>query len=48
VGISLGPEHDADGMVMIHSSRSRNGVYVDDINAVDSLRESFLGGRRFI
>lgn len=48
VGISLGPEHDADGMVMIHSSRSRNGVYVDDINAVDSLRTSFLGGRRFL
>ncbi len=48
VGISLGPDQDPDGMVMIHSGRSRNGVYVDDINAVDSLRESFLGGRRFL
>ena len=48
VGISLGRERDKDGMVMIHSGRSRNGVYVDDINAVESLRESFLGGRRFL
>ena len=48
VGISLGPERDKDGMVMIHSGRSRNGVYVDDINAVESLRDSFLGGRRFM
>lgn len=48
VGISLGPEHDPDGMTIIHSSRSRNGVYIDDINAVESLRESFLGGRRFL
>ncbi len=48
VGISLGPKQDTDGMVMIHSGRSRNGVYVDDINAVTSLRDSFLGGRRFI
>jgi hypothetical protein len=48
VGISLGPDQDPDGMVMIHSGRSRNGVYVDDINALDSLRESFLGGRRFL
>lgn len=48
VGISLGPERDKDGMMMIHSGRSRNGVYIDDINAVESLRDSFLGGRRFI
>ena len=48
VGISLGPEMDKDGMVMIHSGRARNGVYIDDINAVESLRESFLGGRRFL
>lgn len=48
VGISLGPEMDKDGMMMIHSGRARNGVYIDDINAVDSLRESFLGGRRFL
>jgi cell wall-associated NlpC family hydrolase len=48
VGISLGPDRDKDGMVMIHSGRARNGVYIDDINAVDSLRASFLGGRRFL
>ena len=48
VGISLGPERDRDGMMMIHSGRSRNGVYIDDINAVESLRGSFLGGRRFL
>ncbi len=48
VGISLGPERDKDGMMMIHSGRTRNGVYIDDINAVESLRGSFLGGRRFI
>jgi len=33
---------------MIHSGRSRNGVYIDDVQAVDSLRESFQGARRFI
>lgn len=48
VGISLGAEYDPDGWMMIHSGRSRNGVYIDDIQAVGSLRESFLGGRRFI
>ncbi len=48
VGVSLGPEIDANGWGMIHSSRSRNGVYVDDVQAVDSLRERFLGGRRFL
>lgn len=48
MGISLGPERDKDGMMMIHSGRTRNGVYIDDINAVESLRGSFLGGRRFI
>ncbi len=48
VGISLGSQRHPDGMVMIHSGRSRNGVYIDDIQAVGSLRESFLGGRRFL
>jgi hypothetical protein len=48
VGISLGADEDPDGWRMIHSGRSRNGVYVDDVQAVDSLRESFQGARRFI
>ena len=48
VGVSLGPEVDPTGWTMIHSSRSRNGVYVDDVQAVGSLRERFLGGRRFL
>lgn len=48
VGVSLGPEYDTQGWRMIHSGRSRNGVYIDDVQAVDSLRESFQGARRFI
>jgi cell wall-associated NlpC family hydrolase len=36
VGISLG------GWKMIHSSRSRNGVYVDDIQEVKFLKEIFV------
>ena len=36
VAISLG------GWQIIHSSRSRNGVHVDDVQAVPHLRESFL------
>jgi cell wall-associated NlpC family hydrolase len=48
VGISLGPDYDAEGWQMIHSGRSRNGVYIDNVQAVDSLRESFLGARRFL
>lgn len=48
VGISLGAAYDAEGWVMIHSGRSRNGVYVDDIQAVASLRDSFQGARRFL
>jgi len=48
VGVSLGPEIDPNGWGMIHSSRSRNGVYVDDVQAVEWLRERFLGGRRFL
>ena len=37
VGISLG------GRKMIHSSRSRNGVYVDDLDKVDSLQAIYMG-----
>jgi cell wall-associated NlpC family hydrolase len=48
VGISLGPGHDPEGWCMIHSGRSRNGVYIDNVRAVDSLRDSFLAGRRFL
>lgn len=42
VGISLG------GWRIIHSSRSRNGVYEDDVQAVEHLRESFVGARSFV
>ena len=48
VGISLGEAHDPQGWMMIHSGRGRNGVYIDDIQAVDSLRDSFQGARRFL
>lgn len=48
VGISLGTEMHPDGWAMIHSGRTRNGVYVDDVQAVASLRESFVGARRFL
>jgi hypothetical protein len=37
VGISLG------GWEIIHSSRSRNGVYTDNIQAVPHLRDTFAG-----
>lgn len=42
VAISLG------GWRIIHSSRSRNGVYEDDVQAVPHLRESFIAGRTFM
>ena len=42
VGISTG------GWRIIHSSRSRNGVYEDDVQAVEHLRESFVGARSFV
>lgn len=48
VGISMGPDIDPNGWGMIHSSRSNNGVYVDNVQAVASLRDRFLGARRFI
>jgi cell wall-associated NlpC family hydrolase len=33
---------------IIHSSRSRNGVYQDDVQAVDHLQQSFVGARTFV
>ena len=44
VGISLG------GLRMIHSSRSRNGVYEDDLEAPhnSSLRDRYVGARSFL
>jgi hypothetical protein len=42
VGISLG------GWQIIHSSRSRNGVYIDDIEQVPHLKESWLGGASYV
>lgn len=42
VAISLG------GWEIIHSSRARNGVYIDNIQAVEHLRDSFLGGVSFL
>ena len=42
VGISIG------GMRMIHSSRSRNGVYEEDVQANEILKKGFAGARTFI
>ena len=42
VGVSLG------GWQLIHSSRSHNGVYVDDVQAVANLRETFAGARTYV
>lgn len=42
VGMSLG------GWKMIHSSRSRNGVYVDNVQAVDFLKEIFVCAGSFL
>jgi len=42
VGISLG------GWRILHSSRARNGVYEDDVQAVEGLRERFVGARTFL
>jgi gamma-D-glutamyl-L-lysine dipeptidyl-peptidase len=42
VGISLGDWR------IVHSSRSRNGVYLDDVQAVASLKNSFMGARTFL
>lgn len=48
VGVSLGAVDDVETWPMVHSSRSRNGVYVDDVQAVASLRDSYRGARRFL
>ena len=42
VGISLG------GWEIIHSSRSRNGVYTDNIQQVEHLRQSFAGAVTYL
>ena len=42
VAVSLGDWH------ILHSSRSRNGVQEDDVQAVDHLRESFVGAGTFV
>ena len=42
VGISLG------GWRMIHSSRSRNGVYIDDVQERESLKELFISAGSFL
>lgn len=42
VGISLG------GWQTIHSSRSRNGVYTDNVETTPSLQQSYIGARTFI
>jgi cell wall-associated NlpC family hydrolase len=36
------------GWDIIHSSRRINGVYEDNVQAVDGLRETFVGGRTFV
>jgi cell wall-associated NlpC family hydrolase len=42
VGVSLGDWQ------LIHSSRSHNGVYVDNVQEVKHLRETFAGARTFV
>ncbi|MCA9874891.1 MAG: C40 family peptidase [Anaerolineales bacterium] len=42
VGISLG------GWRTIHSSRSRNGVYIDDVQEAPYLRDIYIGARTFL
>jgi len=42
VGVSLG------GWKMIHSSRGRNGVYVDDVQEVKSLKDIFVSAGSFL
>lgn len=43
VGIATG-----DGWTMIHSSRGRNGVYEEDVQLNENLKNSFAGARGFI
>jgi cell wall-associated NlpC family hydrolase len=42
VGVSLG------GWRMIHSSRGRNGVYIDDLQECKSLMDMFAGAGSFL
>ncbi len=42
VGISLG------GWKLLHSSRAKNGVYVDDVQSVEHLREDFFGACSYL
>lgn len=42
VGVSLG------GWKMIHSSRSNNGVYIDDVQERESLKQIFVSGGSFL
>ena len=42
VGMSLG------GWQMVHASRARNGVYVDDVQTVPHLRDRFLAAVTFV
>jgi hypothetical protein len=42
VGVSLGEWQ------LIHSSRSQNGVYVDNVQEVKHLRETFAGARSYV
>jgi cell wall-associated NlpC family hydrolase len=42
VGISLG------GWKMIHSSRGRNGVYIDDVQESESLKQAFVSAGAFL
>lgn len=42
VGMSVG------GWRMVHASRARNGVYQDDVQAVQHLRDSFVGACAFV
>ena len=43
VGIATG-----DGWNIIHSSRGRNGVYEEDVQASENLRGSYAGARTFL
>jgi cell wall-associated NlpC family hydrolase len=43
VGIATG-----EGWRMVHSSRGRNGVYEEDVQANENLRNSVAGGRSFL
>lgn len=36
------------GWTVIHSSRTRNGVYIDDVQDVTHLRDGFIGAVRYI